>query len=243
MLSTRVFGLACAVTVFVCLMAAPVSAQPLDKRTLFTFSGPVALPGVTLPAGQYLFRLADPNSSSKVVQVLNADGTKPYGLFFTIAAERLEPASSPEGADDDDRADQHGGTLAGRLERTGHRRLCERRANPGSSDWYNTRRHDRVVVALHCDTIDPGSRQCACSHVDGFGADFGGRNCLYADNLRTDWFCANGAHCVAANGKSASARCDGRHGRSFECCVAAVLAYATTVNISAGRASGSAAGP
>jgi len=96
MLSTRVFGLACAVTVFVCLMAAPVSAQPLDKRTLFTFSGPVALPGVTLPAGQYLFRLADPNSSSKVVQVLNADGTKPYGLFFTIAAERLEPASSPE---------------------------------------------------------------------------------------------------------------------------------------------------
>jgi hypothetical protein len=96
MLSTRVYGLACAVTVFVCLMAAPVSAQPLDKRTLFTFSGPVTLPGVTLPAGQYLFRLADPNSSSKVVQVLNADGTKPYGLFFTISAERLEPASSPE---------------------------------------------------------------------------------------------------------------------------------------------------
>jgi cobalamin biosynthesis Mg chelatase CobN len=96
MLSTRVFGLACAVAVFVCLMAAPVSAQPLDKRTLFTFSGPVTLPGVTLPAGQYLFRMADPNSSSKVVQVLNAEGTKPFGLFFTIPAERLEPASTPE---------------------------------------------------------------------------------------------------------------------------------------------------
>jgi hypothetical protein len=96
MLSTRVFGLACAVAVFVCLMAAPASAQPLDKRTVFTFSGPITLPGVTLPAGQYLFRLADPNSSAKVVQVLNADGTKPYGLFFTIPAERLEPASSPE---------------------------------------------------------------------------------------------------------------------------------------------------
>ena len=96
MLSTRIFGLACAVTVFVCLMAAPVSAQPLDKRTLFTFSGPVTLPGVTLPAGRYLFRLADPNSSSNVVQVLNAEGTKPYGLFFTIPAERLEPASTPE---------------------------------------------------------------------------------------------------------------------------------------------------
>jgi hypothetical protein len=96
MLSTRIFGLACAVAVFVCLMAAPVSAQPLDKRTLFTFSGPITLPGVTLPAGQYLFRLADPNSSSKVVQVLNADGTKPYGLFYTLSAERLEPATTPE---------------------------------------------------------------------------------------------------------------------------------------------------
>ena len=96
MLSTRILGLACAVTVFVCLLAAPVSAQPLDKRTVFTFSGPITLPGVTLPAGQYLFRLADPNSSSKVVQVLNANGTKPYGLFFTLAAERFEPASTPE---------------------------------------------------------------------------------------------------------------------------------------------------
>jgi hypothetical protein len=96
MLSPRVFGLACAATVFVCLMAAPVCAQPLDKRTLFTFSGPVTLPGVTLPGGQYLFRLADPNSGRKVVQVLNADGTKPYGLFFTLPVERVEPASTPE---------------------------------------------------------------------------------------------------------------------------------------------------
>lgn len=96
MLTTRIFGLACAAAVFVCLTAAAPSAQPLDKRTLFTFSGPVALPGVTLPAGRYLFKLADPNGSTKVVQVLNADGTKPYGLFFTIPAERLEPASAPE---------------------------------------------------------------------------------------------------------------------------------------------------
>ena len=96
MLSTRIFGLACGVAVFVCLMAAPVSAQPFDKRTMFTFSGPVTLPGITLPAGQYLFRLADPNSSARVVQVLNADGTTPYGLFFTIPVERLEPASLPE---------------------------------------------------------------------------------------------------------------------------------------------------
>ena len=39
---------------------ATVSAQTADRRTIFTFNGPVTLPGVTLPAGQYLFRLADP---------------------------------------------------------------------------------------------------------------------------------------------------------------------------------------
>jgi hypothetical protein len=96
MLSRRIVGLASAVAVFVCLTAATVSAQPVDKRTTFTFSGPVALPGVTLPAGQYLFRLADPVSASKVVQVLDAEGKKPFGMFFTLPAERLEPASMPE---------------------------------------------------------------------------------------------------------------------------------------------------
>jgi hypothetical protein len=65
---------ACAIALLTCLMGASSSAQTYDKRTVFTFSGPVALPGVTLPAGQYVFRLADPASSQKVVQVLSADG-------------------------------------------------------------------------------------------------------------------------------------------------------------------------
>jgi hypothetical protein len=78
------------------LAATPSTAQTLDKRTLFTFSGPVSMPGVTLPAGKYLFRLANPESGRNVVQVLNADGTKPYGMFFAMRAERLEPASTAE---------------------------------------------------------------------------------------------------------------------------------------------------
>lgn len=88
--------LACAVVLLACVMATPSTAQPLDKRTLFTFSGPVSMPGVTLPAGKYLFRLANPDTGRNVVQVLNAEGTKPYGMFFAMRAERLEPASTPE---------------------------------------------------------------------------------------------------------------------------------------------------
>jgi hypothetical protein len=88
--------LACSVALLACVVATPSTAQPVDKRTLFTFSGPVSMPGVTLPAGQYLFRLADPNSGRNVIQVLSGDGTKPYGMFFSMRAERFEPASTPE---------------------------------------------------------------------------------------------------------------------------------------------------
>lgn len=78
------------------MSVATAFAQPFDKRTLFTFSGPVAMPGLTLPAGQYLFRLADPMTSGKAVQVLSADGTTPYGVFFSYPVERFEASSTPE---------------------------------------------------------------------------------------------------------------------------------------------------
>ncbi len=91
-----VLRMACAVLLLSFVMVSAVAAQPADKRTLFTFSGPVAIPGKTLPAGQYIFRLADPLSSAKVVQVLSADGKTPYGQFFSYSAERPEPAATPE---------------------------------------------------------------------------------------------------------------------------------------------------
>jgi len=85
-----------AVAVLGWLIVATVTTQPFDKRTFFTFSAPVEVPGVALPPGNYLFRIADPDSGGKVVQVLSADGTKPYALFFSVQAERPTPASEPE---------------------------------------------------------------------------------------------------------------------------------------------------
>jgi hypothetical protein len=88
--------LACSVALLACVMTAPSAAQPVDKRTLFTFRAPVAMPGVTLAPGTYLFRLADPTSSSNVIQVLDSEGKKPFGMFFAARAERIEAASAPE---------------------------------------------------------------------------------------------------------------------------------------------------
>lgn len=96
MLRKNVLSLMFAVAVLASLMATPATAQPADKRTVFTFNRPVALPGVTLPAGRYIFRLADTTGSRNVVQVLSADGMKPYAMFFSHRSERIDYASKPE---------------------------------------------------------------------------------------------------------------------------------------------------
>ena len=79
--------MACAASVLACLTE-PAGAQSVDKRTVFTFSGPVTLPGISLPAGKYEFRLVNATSNANVVQVLNAGGTNPYAMFFSTRVER-----------------------------------------------------------------------------------------------------------------------------------------------------------
>jgi hypothetical protein len=87
---------AVAIALVTSFAAAPAFAQTFDERVFFTFSGPVELPGVALAPGKYIFRLADPTTTHNVVQVLSGDGMKPYGIFFTIPAQRLDPAPQPE---------------------------------------------------------------------------------------------------------------------------------------------------
>jgi hypothetical protein len=77
-------------------MGGTARAQPSDYRTYFTFSTPVTLPGITLPAGRYLFRLADPNSSRKVISVLSADGKKPLAMLHTIPNQMTSAPRDPE---------------------------------------------------------------------------------------------------------------------------------------------------
>jgi|KBSSwiStaDraftv2_1062776.scaffolds.fasta_scaffold10966_7 hypothetical protein len=91
-LSRALLGVACSIG----LLATSAAGQTIDKKVYFTFSGPVEIPGATLPAGKYLFHLADPTSSRQVLQVQSADGKKVYGMFFSMAAERPTPSDDPE---------------------------------------------------------------------------------------------------------------------------------------------------
>jgi len=92
MRSERLFHTIAGLGLGVALCASAVQAQTEDKRTYFTFSAPIALPGSTLPAGRYLFRIVDTTTSRKVIQVLSDDQKKPYAMMNTIPDQRRDPA-------------------------------------------------------------------------------------------------------------------------------------------------------
>ena len=71
-------------------------AQPGDYRTYFTFSAPVTLPGLTLPAGKYIFRLADSSSSRKIINVLSEDGRRSLAMLLTIPNQATKAPQDAE---------------------------------------------------------------------------------------------------------------------------------------------------
>jgi hypothetical protein len=86
-----VFSIVGAVTAgVVAFVATPVHADDVNKLTCLTFSAPVELPTVTLPAGSYLFKHPNGASDRHIVQVLSSDGQQVLGTFLTIPQERLE---------------------------------------------------------------------------------------------------------------------------------------------------------
>jgi hypothetical protein len=63
-------------------------ADERDKRTTLTFSQAVEIPGKVLPAGTYVFRLADSPASRHVVQVFDQHG-RILAMVLTIPTARL----------------------------------------------------------------------------------------------------------------------------------------------------------
>jgi hypothetical protein len=76
------------VVALVAVFAGTTAAQTDTRdRTFLTFSGPVEMPGVTLPAGTYVFKLAD-TPSRNVVEVWNREENKMIGHWLFVQAER-----------------------------------------------------------------------------------------------------------------------------------------------------------
>src|SRR5437867_4642362 len=91
----RLLRVLCCALAFAAIVAPGARADEHDKLTYFTFSGPVQIPGHTLPAGTYKFKLADSPSNRHIVQVFNKDGSKLYATILAIPDQRLDPSDKP----------------------------------------------------------------------------------------------------------------------------------------------------
>ena len=79
------------------LIAPAASGQTwnVNKVTYLTFSGPVQVPGASLPAGTYMFRLADPVSHRQVIQIRDKDGGQIFTTLVSIPNQTAEPKDDP----------------------------------------------------------------------------------------------------------------------------------------------------
>jgi hypothetical protein len=73
-------------------MVVRANADERDQKTIFTFSGPVEIPGQVLDGGTYVFKVADSSSDRDIVQVFSEDESHLYGTFMTVPDYHLQPS-------------------------------------------------------------------------------------------------------------------------------------------------------
>lgn len=88
--------------------AASARADDFNKKSILTFSQPFEIPGKVLPAGTYVFEIADTAGDRHIVRIFNKDRTEVLATVMTIPDHRLTstsetvikfgevPAGSPE---------------------------------------------------------------------------------------------------------------------------------------------------
>ena len=70
-------------------------ADEWNKETLITFSAAVDVPGKNLPAGTYIFKLAESNSDRDIVEIFTRDGRQLLATFIAVSKVRPTPANRP----------------------------------------------------------------------------------------------------------------------------------------------------
>jgi len=74
---------------------AGVRADTWDKKTIVTFSDSVEIPGQVLPAGTYVFKLANTVSDRHIVQIWTEDETHILATIIAVPNYRLELSNRP----------------------------------------------------------------------------------------------------------------------------------------------------
>jgi len=87
--------IAAAIFCSIFMLCSAAMADSRNKKTILTFHEAVELPGVVLPPGAYVFKVADFNYRN-VVQVYTADESKILATFLAISAEREQTTDRTE---------------------------------------------------------------------------------------------------------------------------------------------------
>ena len=86
----------CCVALMGAALTTIARADDYDRKTVFTFSGPVEIPAVhlkglgVLPAGTYVFKIVDSQSDRHIVQIFSADEKTVYATILAIPNYRLK---------------------------------------------------------------------------------------------------------------------------------------------------------
>lgn len=86
----------CCVALMGAALVSSARADDYNRKTVFTFSGPVEIPAVhlkgfgVLPAGTYVFKIVDSQSDRHIVQIFSADEKTVYATILAIPNYRLK---------------------------------------------------------------------------------------------------------------------------------------------------------
>jgi hypothetical protein len=87
----QTFQLCVCAAVLCTFLGAGANADAWDKKTVVTFSDSVEIPGQVLPAGTYVFKLANSISDRHIVQIWTGDETQLLATLMTVPHYRLDP--------------------------------------------------------------------------------------------------------------------------------------------------------
>jgi len=84
----KIATLVFAIAVLSATVLAQTNPENWNQKTILTFNEPVEVPGVVLPPGTYVFKLADNLTDRNVVQVFNRDENHLYATILAVPNHR-----------------------------------------------------------------------------------------------------------------------------------------------------------
>jgi hypothetical protein len=88
----RVSGIVASAAFLIAMSAPALRADSINKKTVLTLSEAVAVPGMVLQPGTYVFELESSPVDRNIVQVFDKDQAHLLTTFMAIPDYRVEPA-------------------------------------------------------------------------------------------------------------------------------------------------------